>query len=152
MSNTLALDDQLGSTETYRPTATETSYIPSHQNFRHHAAEYGKSKPAKSLSAAFGINAENLAARRAFIRLSGDEARVMADLIPWARSMAKQIAIEFYDWQFNFPATVKFFDNFAKRHGLTMASLRERLERAQQGYFLGLCEGATSEWGLEYFE
>ena len=126
--------------------------MSSQKNFRNPASEHGKEKAAKSLAAEFGINAENLAARRAFIRLTASDAIVINELVPWAHSVAAQIAQEFYDWQFAFQGTAKFFERFAKQHGITMAVLREKLEKAQAGYFVGLFEGAASEWGLEYFE
>ncbi len=100
----------------------------------------------------FGINADNLAARRAFIRLTAREAKIMSGLVPWAKSVANQVAKEFYDWQFSFPPTRKFFEQFAKRGNTSLATLRVGLESAQAGYFVGLFEGAASEWGPEYFE
>ena len=69
-------------------------------------------KPGAGPLAEFEINAENLAARRAFIRLTAREAKIMSELIPWSRSVAPQLAKEFYDWQFAFPATLKFFEGF----------------------------------------
>ncbi len=145
MSNTLALEENATFSET-------PITLHANKNFRNPASEYTKTKQAKSLSDEFGINAENLAARRAFVRLGPNEAKVMADLAPWAQSVAQQIAKEFYDWQFAFPATAKFFDQFAKRHSLTTAALRERLEKTQAGYFTSLFEGSASEWGAAYFE
>ncbi len=146
MSTTLAQEEQnLSSTIASKASS-------SNKNFRNPASDHGKTKTAKSLSAEFGINTGNLAARRAFIRLTADEAKIMGELIPWSHSIAKQIAQEFYDWQFSFPSTAKFFETFSKRHGITMAALRERLEKAQAGYFVSLFEGSASEWGLEYFE
>lgn len=147
MSITLTNEEQL---ETTDQTISKNTQVQ--KNFRNPASAAGKKKSAKSLTAEFGINAENLAARRAFIRLSAKEAKVMAELIPWARSSAKQVAAEFYDWQFSFPSTLRFFETFAKRHGITLAVLRERLEKAQAGYYLSVFEGSGSEWGLEYFE
>jgi len=152
MSNTLAQEEQTELNESTLAPAKEVKSIHSNKNFRSLSSSNGKEKKAKSLCAEFGINGENLAARRAFIRLSAADAKVMIELAPWARSVAKQIAQEFYDWQFSFPATVRVFDTFSKRHGITMSALRERLEKAQEGYFVSLFEGAKSEWGLEYFE
>jgi methyl-accepting chemotaxis protein len=145
MSNTLAAEEQATFSE-----APTTPYA--HRTFRNPASEYAKTKQAKSLSTEFGINAENLASRRAFIRLAAGEAKIMAELTPWAHSAAKQIAQEFYDWQFAFPPTAKFFEDFAKRQNLPVAALREKLEKTQAGYFTSLFEGSASEWGPAYFE
>jgi methyl-accepting chemotaxis protein len=100
----------------------------------------------------FGINNENLAARRKFIRLTAREAKLMNGLAPWAKSVAKQVAKEFYDWQFAFPPTRKFFERFSKRTGTSLGRLREALESAQEEYFIGLFEGGATQWGPEYFE
>jgi methyl-accepting chemotaxis protein len=152
MSHTQTFEETAAVSDSHPSKPNATRAIHSNKNFRGPVSEYGSKKASKSLLAEFGINAENLAARRAFIRLTGTEAKAMAELIPWARTIAKQISKEFYDWQFDFPGTLKFFRNFSKANGMTMASLRERLEAAQAGYFVGLFEGASSEWGPEYFE
>lgn len=153
MSNAQTLEDELQGSKSPDQTKTNAPRsIHSNKDSRFPASEFGKSKSTKSILAEFGINAENLAARRAFIRLESNEAKAMAELLPWAQSVAKQIAREFYDWQFEFSNTLKFFDAFAKRHGITRSALRERLESAQAGYFVGVFEGAASGWGLEYFE
>jgi len=125
---------------------------PSSNDLRIPTEERGTSKPAMGPLEEFGINADNLAARRMFIRLTPREAKIMGDLIPWARSVAKQVAKEFYDWQFSFPPTLRFFESFAKRSSTTLDGLRVVLESAQEGYFVGLFEGAASEWGVDYFE
>jgi methyl-accepting chemotaxis protein len=146
MSITLALEEQLSSMDANTPKPTQ-----SHKNFRSPTKENDK-KTTDSLAAEFGINAENLATRRAFIRLTAHDAEIMAELIPWAQSVAPQIAKEFYDWQFEFPNTASFFDQYAKRQGTPVAALREKLEKSEHSYFLSLFEGASTEWGLEYFE
>ena len=153
MSKTQAFEDELADSSTaYGGKTSPARSIQSQNDLRFAVSEHAVQKRPKSPLAEFGINAENLAARRAFIRLTANEAKAMVELIPWARSVAKEISKEFYDWQFQFPGTLKFFTTFAKRHGLTMTSLREKLESAQAGYFVSLFEGAASEWGLEYFE
>ena len=100
----------------------------------------------------FGIDESNLATRRDFIRLGEEERQLLAGLIPWARSVAAQIAKEFYDWQFEFGSTRRFFDAYAQGAGMPISQLRPALERAQTGYFTQIFEGAEENWGVGYFE
>ncbi len=149
MSDLLATEDQAISSEPARPKPVVTA---SQSNFRDLSSQQRPSNRDKNLLVEFGINAENLEARRAFIRLTKEDATLLEEFIPWARSVAPQIAREFYDWQFSFPATLKFFDNFSKRHGITQSLLRDRLEMAQTNHFIKLFEGAITGWDLAYFE
>jgi methyl-accepting chemotaxis protein len=100
----------------------------------------------------FGINESNLAVRREFVRLGESERALLTELIPWARSVAAEIAKEFYDWQFNFGPTRRFFENHAQGTGMPISQLRPALERAQTGYFTQIFEGAAENWGTAYFE
>jgi len=104
------------------------------------------------LSRTFGITESNLAARREFIRLGPPEQRLLRPLIPWARRHAAPIAREFYDWQFTFGPTVAFFEQMARKQGITLELLRTRLETAQRDYLIEVFEGADEGWGLDYFE
>jgi methyl-accepting chemotaxis protein len=100
----------------------------------------------------FGIDETNLETRRKFIRLGEEERGVLAGLISWSRSVAPQIAREFYDWQFEFGPTRRFFETYAQGAGIPISQLRQALERAQTGYFAQIFEGAEENWGLDYFE
>jgi methyl-accepting chemotaxis protein len=100
----------------------------------------------------FGIDESNLETRRKFIRLGEEERSVLAGLISWARSMAPQIAKEFYEWQFEFGPTRRFFETYAQGAGMPISQLRQVLERAQTGYFAQIFEGAEENWGVGYFE
>jgi methyl-accepting chemotaxis protein len=153
MSNAPTFEETQTTSSDSRTTSTnESRSIHTNKNFRSSLSEHANKKPSKGLLAEFGINGDNLSARRAFIRLGSTEAKAMANLIPWAKSIAKQVAKEFYDWQFDFPATFKFFSNFAKSNGMSLSMLRERLESAQAGYFVSIFEGSANEWGPDYFE
>ena len=133
MSNAPTFEETQTTSSDSRTTSTnESRSIHTNKNFRSSLSEHANKKPSKGLLAEFGINGDNLSARRAFIRLGSTEAKAMANLIPWAKSIAKQVAKEFYDWQFDFPATFKFFSNFAKSNGMSLSMLRERLESAQR--------------------
>ena len=104
------------------------------------------------LSHLYGINEENLETRRQFLRLGEEERALLATLAPWARSVAPEIAREFYEWQLNFPPTREFFERFSQARNMPIANLRQHLEAAQVGYYSQIFEGAASNWGVDYFE
>jgi methyl-accepting chemotaxis protein len=112
----------------------------------------GGSGHSGSHSQRFGIDEANLAIRREFIRLGPEERSLLAGLIPWAQSVAADIARDFYDWQFEFGPTRHFFDSHAQREGIQIGQLRQALERAQAEYFTQIFEGAEENWGVAYFE
>ncbi len=100
----------------------------------------------------FGIDESNLETRRKFIRLGEEERGVLTGLISWARSIAPQIAKEFYDWQFEFGPTRRFFEAYAQGTGISISQFRQTLERVQTSYFAQIFEGAEEHWGVGYFE
>jgi methyl-accepting chemotaxis protein len=100
----------------------------------------------------FGIDETNLATRRAFIRLGEPERALIGSLLPWAKANAPQIARDFYDWQFGFGPTRRFFESQARTKNVSMEALRQHLENAQIGYYTQIFEGAAANWGPEYFE
>ncbi|GIV00947.1 MAG: hypothetical protein KatS3mg014_2562 [Actinomycetota bacterium] len=100
----------------------------------------------------FGIDEGNLARRREFIRLGEEDRSLLERLLPWAERVAPDIAREFYDWQFAFPPTRAFFERFAERKGMPLASLRQTLERSQAGYFVGVFRGARDGYDTRWFE
>ncbi len=106
------------------------------------------------LTEQFRITEANLALRRTFIRIGNDDKRILAKLAPWARKVAPAIAREFYDFQFAFPPTRRFFDKYAAMKGLGIGTLRDALERAQAGYFIQIFEESEQggEYGTAYFE
>lgn len=116
MSSTHAVeDDQVTSTHEYGRKLDEPRAVGFSNDLRTMGSAQTAGKQSLRPLDEFGINAENLAARRKFIRLTAREAKIMGGLVPWAKSVAKQVAKEFYDWQFAFPPTRKFFEQFAKR-------------------------------------
>jgi hypothetical protein len=64
------------------------------------------------------------------------------------------MAREFYDHQFTFPETRAFFENFARKKGVSLKDLRGRLERTQAGYFRQIFREAAQgeDYGLGYSE
>ena len=111
-----------------------------------------KEKSQRSIAESFGIDESTLETRRKFIRLGEEEQQLLAGLISWAQSSAARIAKEFYDWQFGFGPTRRFFEAHAQRAGISVNQLRQALERSQTGYFTQIFEGAEENWGMDYFE
>jgi methyl-accepting chemotaxis protein len=106
----------------------------------------------QNLAGQFGMDNRNIGARREFIRLGEEERKLLEEMAPWAKSVAAQIAKEFYDWQFNFGPATGFFENFARENGMSIAALRTHLEASQSGYFAEVFAGATVNWDVRYFE
>lgn len=111
--------------------------------------ELGKSS---NLAQRYGINDDNLAYRREFIRLTEEDRQLLASLAPWAEAHADRIAQEFYDWQFAFSRTRAFFEAYAVKMGMATSSLRKRLEAAQASYFRSIFTGARDGFGTSYLE
>jgi methyl-accepting chemotaxis protein len=105
-----------------------------------------------ALAPRFGVNEGNLAVRREFVRLSEDDRRLLVRLEPWAARVAKNIAHEFYNWQFSFGPTRTFFEEFARDRQIPVAELRPLLEATQAGYIHSVFGGAQQNWGIAYFE
>jgi methyl-accepting chemotaxis protein len=106
----------------------------------------------ESLARAYGIDDRNVAQRRDFIRLGDEERELLAEMAPWAQSVAVDIARDFYDWQFDFGPTRDFFDNFAREKSMPLQALRSHLEAAQTGYLTEVFAGAQVEWDVRYLE
>jgi len=104
------------------------------------------------LATRFGIDEENLALRREFVRLGAEDCQVLAEFASWAEEYAADMAREFYDWQFAFPATRSFFEDFAQAHGMSIEKLRPRLESSQADYLIACFQGARDGFGLAYYE
>ncbi len=104
-----------------------------------------------SLADRFGMDESGIAQRREFIRLSAEDRRLLAEMAPWAQSVAAEIAREFYDWQFEFPPTREFFENFARERKQPISAVRAHLEAAQSAYITEVFAGASVNWDLRYF-
>ena len=97
----------------------------------------------RSLAHALRVNDRNLDLRREFIRLTPADIAVLAKLAPWGERVAERIARRFYDHQFAFSETRRFFEQFARRKGITLQELRKGLERTQAAYFRSIFEEAA---------
>jgi methyl-accepting chemotaxis protein len=100
----------------------------------------------------YGIDESNLARRKEFIRLTEEDRQLLEQLLPWAERVAPALARDFYDWQFSFPPTRAFFERYADKRGMPVARLREALERAQAGYFVGIFSGARDGYDVRWFD
>jgi len=107
---------------------------------------------AESVARRYGMDDQNLAMRRQFIRLNEGDRALLAELAPWAQSIAPDLAREFYDWQFEFGPTRQFFDGIAAARGIPLSTLRTHLEAAQAGYLTEVFAGASINWDARYFE
>jgi methyl-accepting chemotaxis protein len=105
-----------------------------------------------SIARRYGMDEMNLAQRRQFIRLNEGDRALLAELAPWAQSVAPDIAREFYDWQFEFGPTRQFFESMAAAKGTSLSVLRGHLEAAQVGYITEVFAGASIDWDIRYFE
>ena len=105
-----------------------------------------------SLSRRFGIDDAAVAERRRFVRLEESDRQLLAGLAPWAGRVAAELARAFYDWQFAFGPTRRFFEDYARQKGVTLQALRESLERTQAQYFTEVFAGAAIGWDTRYFE
>jgi methyl-accepting chemotaxis protein len=102
----------------------------------------------------YRITSANLELRKRFLRFTSEDVRVLKQLYPWAERVADAIAREFYDHQFGFSETRAFFEDFARKKGLTIDQLRQRLEKTQAEYFRQIFREAANggDYGLAYFE
>jgi methyl-accepting chemotaxis protein len=107
---------------------------------------------ADSIAKRFGMDDQNLAMRRQFIRLDEGDSALLAEWASWAQDVAPDIAREFYDWQFDFAPTRQFFEAMAASKGMALPGLRQHLEAAQAGYITEVFAGASINWDIRYFE
>ena len=106
------------------------------------------------LNELYQINDTNLALRKQFIGLTAKDVQVLKQLASWSKRVAEPLALEFYTHQFSFPATVEFFEQYARRKELPLETLRHHLEQKQAGYFRQIFEEAAQGGQFEtaYFE
>lgn len=100
------------------------------------------------------INEENLALRRQFVQITDEDIALLRQLRPWAERVADTIAKEFYDFQFAFPPTRRFFEKIAQKKEVSLEQLRQGLEKTQAQYFRDIFQEADNggNFGAQYFE
>ncbi len=99
-----------------------------------------------------GIDESNLRIRREFIGLDEDDQALLGELVSWAQEVAPSLARRFYDYQFTFGPTLRFFESYARASGQSLDDLRSSLEAAMTGYVGGVFAGAAAGWDLDYFQ
>ncbi len=109
---------------------------------------------SQTLTQRYHIREDNLARRRAFVGISAEDVKVLKQLHPWANRVADLMAREFYDYQFGFAEALAFFEDYARRKGVTIEQLRKRLEQKQAGYFREIFQEAADggAYSEAYFE
>jgi methyl-accepting chemotaxis protein len=128
-----------------RPTQNGGVYLPP-------VAVNWSENGGENLARRFGMDEHSVALRRQFVRLGAEDRELLSEFAPWAQSVSKQIAKEFYDWQFEFAPTREFFDTFARDRKMPLGTLRQTLEAAQANYLTEVFAGAAVDWDLRYFE
>ncbi len=100
------------------------------------------------------VSRQNLALRKEFLQFAPHEIEVLRRVGEWAERTVPQIVREFYDFQFAFSETRRFFEQYAQKKGITLAQLRQGLERAQAQYLLAIFNEAKSggDFGVEFFQ
>lgn len=106
----------------------------------------------RDLATQIRLTSSGLAQRLAFLGLTAQEQRELARLAPWAERVASRIAQRFYDFQFSFEPTRRFFERYAQARGMSLTEVRRRLERTQAEYFLEIFRAAGSGYDLLYFQ
>jgi len=104
------------------------------------------------LSDRYQIDEKSLMGRQALLKLSTEDAVLLQKMKPWIQKRARDISIEFNDWQFTCPATRTFFEKWTRKNGTTVEAFKKVLVNAQVGYLQALFDGADTCWDLDYFE
>jgi methyl-accepting chemotaxis protein len=100
----------------------------------------------------FAIDDRSLEMRRRFLRLDDRDRTLLTGLEAWSDRIAPEVVRAFYDWQFDFPGTRRFFESHCTRSGRSLEALRAHLEKSQLRYLLSVFTGAREGYGPEYFE
>lgn len=108
----------------------------------------------EALHQLYRINDENLGLRRAFIELKDRDVAALRRVADVFEKHADGIAVSFYDHQFAFTETRRFFESFARERGVSLDELRRGLEKAQAGYLREIFEEARrgGRYDTTYFE
>ncbi|MCX2726607.1 globin-coupled sensor protein [Thermomicrobium sp. 4228-Ro] len=119
-----------------------------HSGYRERWIEAGR-----NLTRTLRITHDNLALRRMFLQLTPQDIAILARLAPWADRVADRIARRFYDHQFGFSETRRFFERYARKKGIGLEELRRGLERTQVAYFRSIFEEAArgGDFGPDYY-
>jgi len=100
------------------------------------------------------LTEQGLALRKQFLTITPERVNVLCAVADYMEQVAPQMTREFYEFQFQFPETARFFEQYAARHQMSLAQLRGRLEAAQLEYFLQIFREARAggRFGLDFME
>ncbi len=100
------------------------------------------------------LTEQGLSLRKQFLRLTPESIEALRQIADYMEQVAPQLVREFYDFQFSFPETAQFFIQYAQKRGISIQSLRERLEHAQLNYFLEIFREAKrgGHYGVDFLE
>lgn len=98
------------------------------------------------------ISEQGLQLRREFLRLTDSEIELLSKYANWMERVAPQYVRDFYDFQFEFPETRAFFEQYAQKKGISLTQLRAALEQAQANYLLDIFREARrgGAFGAEF--
>lgn len=112
----------------------------------------GQYRAPSRMADRYGMSEHAVALRREWIRLGGEDRELLTKLIPWSEEVGAKLVQEFYDWQFGFEPTRRFFERMAAKKGVSLSALRQHVEAAQVGYFKRIFTGAREGYGVDYLE
>lgn len=100
------------------------------------------------------LSEQGLALRKQFLGITPERVSALCRVADYLEPLAPQMIREFYDVQFQFPETVRFMEQYAQQHHMSLAQLRTRLENAQLDYFLQIFREARAggRFGLDFME
>jgi methyl-accepting chemotaxis protein len=109
---------------------------------------------AHSIGGSLHITEQGLALRKQFLRITPERVQALCAVSEYMEQVAPQLVREFYDFQFQFPETVYFFNQYAQQRGIPLSTLRQRLEQAQLQYFLEIFREAKrgGDFGTAFLE
>jgi len=97
---------------------------------------------------------QGLALRKQFLTITPERVNALCTVADYMEQVAPQMMREFYEFQFQFPETARFFEQYAAHHRLSLSELRTRLENAQLEYFLQIFREARAggRFGLDFMK
>ncbi|OYT74324.1 MAG: hypothetical protein CFK49_09005, partial [Armatimonadetes bacterium JP3_11] len=88
----------------------------------------------QTIGSTLRITEQGLALRKQFLCITPERVAALCQVAEFMEQIAPQLVREFYDFQFQFPETLHFFNQYAQQRGIPLQTLRQRLEQAQLQY------------------
>lgn len=96
----------------------------------------------QNIGSTLRLTEQGLALRKQFLHITRERIEAIVRVADILEPVAPQMIREFYDFQFQFPETLQYFTQYAQRRGISLQTLRQRLEQAQLQYFLEILHEA----------